>query len=52
MIAGSAIPNGRVPKSSLGPVFNSKLGRIGMLHVTLTKSPLKLKSWPRFHPVG
>ncbi len=30
--AGSAISNGRGPKSCLGRVFNSKLGHIAILH--------------------
>jgi hypothetical protein len=36
--AGSAISNGRGPKSCLGWVFNSKLGHIAILHT-------KWKAW-------
>ncbi len=54
-IAGSAITNGREPRSCLGRVFNSKLGHsatlgskcmLGMQHL------LKLKTRPKARPVS
>jgi hypothetical protein len=36
------------PKSCLGQVFNSKIGRFGKCIIYI---PLELKTWPRFRPV-
>ncbi len=53
---GSAITNGREPRSCLGRVFNSKLGCIGTLDckcmVCIQQPLLKLKTWPKACPVS
>ncbi len=36
------------PKSCLGQVFNSKIGRLCKCMIYI---PLELKTWPRFRPV-
>ncbi len=53
--AGSVITNWRKPKSCLGRVFNSKLGRIATLGskcMVCMQPLLKLKTRPRAHPVS
>ncbi len=52
--AGSAITNGREPRSFLGRVFNSKLGRIATLGckcMVFMQTLLKLKTRPKARPV-
>jgi LIM domain len=52
---GSAITNGREPRSCLGRVFNCKLGSFtdNTKNVAICKWPLlKLKTQPRFCPVS
>jgi hypothetical protein len=54
-IPGSAITNGREPRSCLGRVFNSKLGCIVTLgsKCMVYMQPLrKLKTRPKAHPVS
>ncbi len=49
--AGSALSNGREPRSCLGRVFNFKLDRFASLHnkcMAHIQPLLKLKTWPRF----
>jgi hypothetical protein len=54
--AGSAITNGREPRSCLGRVFNSKLGcfaTLGSKCMMVCMQPLlKLKTRPKAHPVS
>jgi hypothetical protein len=53
--AGSAITNGREPRSCLGLVFNSKLGHIATLGgkcMVCMQPLLKLKTQPRACPVS
>jgi thioredoxin reductase len=53
--SGSAITNGRDPRSCLGQVFNCKLGSFidNTKNVATCNWPLlKLKTWPRFCPVS
>jgi len=55
MDRGSAITNGREPRSCLGRVFNSKLGRIATLSskcMVCIQPLLKLKTRPRARPVS
>ncbi len=50
---GSAITNGREPRSCLGQVFNSELGCIatpGSKCMVCMQPLLKLKTWPKAHP--
>ncbi len=53
---GSAVTNGREPKSCLGQVFNSKLGRIAALlskcWARMLQPLLELKTRPRARPVS
>jgi len=53
---GSAITNGREPRSCLDRVFNSKLGCIATLDskcmVCMQQPLLKLKTWPKARPVS
>jgi len=51
--AGSAITNGRKPRSCLGRVFNSKLGYIVHRATSVCTQPLlKLKTQPKARPVS
>jgi hypothetical protein len=53
--AGSVITNGREPRSCLGRVFNSKLGRIatpGSKCMVRMQPLLKLKTRPKARPVS
>ncbi len=53
--AGSAMTNGREPKSCLGQVFNSKLGHIATLGskcMVCMQPLLKLETRPRARPVS
>jgi hypothetical protein len=54
--AGSAITNGREPRSCLGRVFNSKLGCIaatlGSKRMVCMRPLLKLKTRPKARPVS
>jgi hypothetical protein len=52
---GSAITNGREPRSCLGRVFNSKLGciaTVGSNCMVCMQPLLKLKTWPKACPVS
>ncbi len=52
---GSAITNRREPRSCLGRVVNSKLGCTatqGSKCMVCMQPLLKLKTWPKFHPVS
>jgi len=55
-VTGSAISNGREPRSCLGLVFNSKLGcfaTLGSKYMMVCKQPLlKLKTQPKARPVS
>ncbi len=54
-VAGSAITNGREPRSCLGRVFNSKLGCIAALDskcMVCMQPLLKLKTRPKACPVS
>jgi hypothetical protein len=50
-IVGSTISDVREPRSCLGRVFNSKLGRIGKW-MAYMQSLLELKTPPKFRPVS
>ncbi len=55
LATGSAISNGRVPKSCLGRVFNFKLGRVATMLgncISSVQPLLELKTWPKVHPVS
>ncbi len=55
VMSGSVITNGREPRSSLGRVFNSKLGGIatpGSKYMVCMQALLKLKTRPKARPVS